>query len=164
MQRPTIRRAILGGFVATVAMTIVMYAGPAMGMPKMDIAAMLGSLLGGNWWLGMTLHFLNGSIFFPLLYAYVLFSVLPGAAWLKGVQWGLILWFLAQGMVMPMMGMGFFSAGAPAPFPAVAGSFIGHSIYGAILGAIACACDETRAAILGVGEQEIRPAGWKKAS
>ena len=135
MKRPLIWKAVLGGFVATSVMTMLMYGGPAMGMPKMDIAAMLGSMLGG-WWMGMIMHFINGTVIFPLIYAYVLFGVLPGQPWLKGVQWGLILWFLAQTVVMPMMGMGFFSSGAPAPVAAVLGSLMGHFIYGALLGGI----------------------------
>lgn len=134
------------GFAATLwVMTMLMYGAPMMGMPKMDIASMLGSMLGqgmpvpasGAWWIGMMMHFINGSIIIPLIYAYVLYSVLPGAPWLKGMTWGLILWAIAQAMVMPMMGMGFFSSGAPQPMMAVAGGLIGHLVYGGILGAIA---------------------------
>ena len=150
MRKPCVQGAILGGFVATSVMTAMMYAAPLMGMPKMDIAAMLGSLLGGSWWLGMMMHFVNGTIIFPLIYAYLLYSVLRGQPWGKGMMWGLTLWFLAQAMVMPMMGMGFFSALTSEPGRAVVGSFIGHLIYGAILGANAGR--ETCAATLGVRE------------
>ena len=56
--KPNIWRAILGGFVGTVAITMMMYwIGPMMGMMKMDIAASLGSMLGGSWALGMMMHF-----------------------------------------------------------------------------------------------------------
>ncbi|MGH6690318.1 MAG: DUF6789 family protein [Gammaproteobacteria bacterium] len=145
MERPNVGRAIAAGFVATLAMTVLMYGGPMMGMPKMDIAGMLGSLLGqgmpapasGAWWLGMIMHFINGTIIFPLIYVYLLYSVLPGAPWLRGAAWGVILWAIAQAVVMPMMGMGFFSSAAPQPMMAVAGSLIGHLIYGGILGVIA---------------------------
>jgi hypothetical protein len=66
-----------------------------MGMPKMDIAAMLGSVLceqmptpmSGVWWAGMVVHFINGTFIFPLIYAYLLYSVLPGPLWLKGAEW-----------------------------------------------------------------------------
>lgn len=145
MERLNVGRAIVAGFVATLAMTMLMYGAPMMGMPKMDIAAMLGSLLGqgmpaaasGAWWLGMVMHFIDGTIIFPLIYVYLLYAVLPGAPWLRGATWGLILWAIAQSMVMPMMGMGFFSSAAPQPMMAVAGSLIGHLIYGCFLGAIA---------------------------
>lgn len=132
--RPNVWRAILGGFVGTLAITMMMYwVGPMMGMIKMDIAASLGSMLGGSWALGMMMHFANGTIIFPLIYAYLLYRVLPGGATLKGVEWGLILWFLAQVIVMPMMGAGFFSANMGGMMAAV-GSLIGHAIYGGLLG------------------------------
>ncbi len=67
-----------------------------------------------------------------LIYAYLLFPILAGRPWLRGTEWGLILWFLAQVVVMPMMGMGFFSANAPQPFMSITGSQIGHIVYGAI--------------------------------
>lgn len=139
-------KAILGGFVATLAMTILMYAGPMMGLPRMDIAAMLGSLFAGGqpplvgssmWWAGMVLHFVNGSVIFSLLYGYAVYGWLRGDTWLRGTIWGFALWLLAQVMVMPIMGMGMFSANTPAPAPMVLGSLIGHLVYGAILGQLA---------------------------
>ena len=87
------------------------------------------------WW--MVIHFVNGTVIFPLIYAYLLYAVLPGSPWLKGVLWGLILWLIMQVMGMPMMGMGFFSANMPQTVMSVMGSLMGHIIYGAILGAIA---------------------------
>jgi len=145
MDRPNVWRAMVAGLIATAVMTMMMYGAPMMGMPKMDIAAMLGSMLGGGmpgpmsgaWWVGMLIHFVNGTIIFPLIYAYGLYPVLPGAPWAKGAIWGVVLWVLAQAMAMPMMGMGFFSAQAPLPLMGVMGSLIGHLVYGAILGGIA---------------------------
>jgi hypothetical protein len=132
--KPNPGRVILGGFVGTLAMTMMMYwVGPLMGMMKMDIAASLGSMLGGSWALGMMLHFINGTVIFSLIYVYLLFQVLPGGATFRGVEWGLILWFLAQAVVMPMMGGGFFSANMGGMM-AAAGSLIGHAIYGGLLG------------------------------
>jgi hypothetical protein len=49
---------------------------------------------------------------------------------------GLILWFVSQAMVMPMMGAGFFSGHAPQPIMTVVGSLMGHIIYGVILGGV----------------------------
>ncbi|MBI4444176.1 MAG: hypothetical protein HY649_12495 [Acidobacteria bacterium] len=95
--RPNIWRAILGGFVGILAITMMMYwVGPMMGMMKMDIAASLGSMLGISWALGTAMHFINGTIIFPLIYTYLLFRVLPGGPTVKGVEWGLILWFLSR--------------------------------------------------------------------
>lgn len=144
--KPDNGRAMLGGFVGTVAITLLMYfVAPMMIGQPMDIAAMLGSLLGGSWIAGMVLHFVNGTVIFPLIYTYALYAVLPGGPTTKGVVWGLVLWLLAQVMVMPMMGGGFFSANAGG-LPAVMGSLMGHIVYGALLGAIAAkATTATRA-------------------
>jgi hypothetical protein len=131
--RPNVERAILGGFVGTVAMTLMMYfVSPMMGV-KMDIAGSLGKMLGGSWALGMTMHFINGTIIFPLIYAFLLYRILPGQAWAKGVYWGLVLWYLAQAAVMPMMGGGLFSANMGG-IKAVMGSLLGHIVYGGLLG------------------------------
>ena len=43
---------------------------------------------------------------------------------------------MAQIMVMPMMGAGFFSMNAGAPMMMVMGSLIGHVVYGAVLGTV----------------------------
>lgn len=145
METVNVSKALWAGFVATVVMTIMMYAAPMMGMPKMDVAAMLGSMFtgampqswSGAWWTGMIIHFIDGTIIFALIYAYLLYPILAGSPWLRGTEWGLILFLLAQAIVMPIMGMGFFSANAPRPFMSVMGSLIGHIVYGAILGAMA---------------------------
>jgi uncharacterized membrane protein YagU involved in acid resistance len=131
--KPNIGRAILGGFIGTLAITFLMYVGaPMMGLPKMDIAAMLGTILGG-WTMGMTMHFINGTVIFPLIYAFLLFRRLPGSPYVKGTLWGLALWVLAQLVVMPMMGAGVFGFKAAGMMSAV-GSLVGHAVYGALLG------------------------------
>lgn len=144
--RPSLSRAIGAGLVATALMTAIGMMAPAMGMPKMDVAAMLGSLFNnmqlpepmtGVWWAGMVWHFLNGAVIFPLLYIYAIYPLVGGQDWVRGMVWGLVLWFLAQAMVMPMMGMGFFSSATPNPAMMVLGSLIGHALYGVTLGAIA---------------------------
>jgi uncharacterized membrane protein YagU involved in acid resistance len=134
---PKVPRAIAGGFVGTAVMTMMMYfVAPMMMGIEMDIAAMLGSMLGGSWAAGMAMHFVLGSVVFPLIYALVLFSKLPGTPVVRGAAWGLILFLVAQVMVMPMMGGGFFSANMGGMM-AVVGSLMGHLVYGGLLGAIA---------------------------
>lgn len=133
---PTFARAALGGFVGTVVMTAMMYVvAPMMGL-RMDIAAMLGSMLGGSWIAGMMMHFVNGSLIFPAIYVYALYAHLPGSPAIRGTIWGLVLWFVAQTVVMPMMGGGLFSS-AMGGMMAAMGSLIGHILYGSLLGIIA---------------------------
>ncbi|MFQ5695255.1 MAG: DUF6789 family protein [Terriglobia bacterium] len=134
--KPNVGKAILGGVVGTVLITLIMYyVAPMMTGGPMDIAAMLGSMMGNNWWMGMAAHVINGVVVFPLIYVFVLYSFLPGASWLKGGLWGLALWLLAQVVVMPMMGAGLFSANAGG-MPAVMGSLMGHLVYGVALGLV----------------------------
>ena len=85
---------------------------------------------------GMVLHFVNGTLIFPAIYAYALTGILPGPPAIKGAIWGIVLWILAQVVVMPMMGGGLFSSAMEGTV-AVMGSLIGHLLYGSLLGAIA---------------------------
>jgi len=131
--RPNVGRAIFGGLVGTLALTLLMYkGGPMMGLPEMDIAAMLGQNLGG-WTPGVMMHFVNGVVIFPLVYAYLLFSRFPGAPAVKGITWGVVLWVMAQLVVMPIMGAGLFGLKMGGIISAF-GSLIGHVVYGALLG------------------------------
>ena len=135
---PTFARAVLGGFVGTLAMTAMMYfVAPMMGL-RMDIAAMLGSMLGGSWAAGLMMHFLNGTVILPAIYIYALYARLPGSTAIKGTTWGVVLWLMAQVVVMPMMGGGVFSS-AMGGMMAAMGSLVGHVLYGSLLGVIASA-------------------------
>jgi len=133
---PNLLKAILGGFVGTLAITLLMYVvAPWMLGRPMDVAGMLSNSLGVSRNAGMFLHFVNGTIIFPLIFAGLLWKYLPGRPAAKGVLFGLILWFLSQSIVMPLGGAGFFSSNAGG-FLAVLASLVGHAIYGAILGGI----------------------------
>ncbi len=135
---PTFARAALGGFVGTLVMTAMMYiVAPMMGL-RMDIAAILGSMLGGSWTAGLMMHFVNGSVIFPAIYAYALYPRLPGSPAVRGTVWGVALWLVAQTVVMPMMGAGLFSS-AMGGVMAAMGSLIGHILYGSLLGIVASA-------------------------
>jgi hypothetical protein len=131
-----IGKAVLAGFVATVVMTMMMYMAPMMGIPKMDVAGMLSGMMKTPWIVGMLIHFMNGALIFPLIYVFVFHNILPGPSFVKGMTWGLILFLIAQVMVMPMAGAGVFSSNSPNPLLSVMGSFMGHAVYGAILGMI----------------------------
>jgi protease I len=136
---------MLAGFFATAVMTIMMYGATLAGISGMDVAAMLGSVLAKQmpqaltpiWWMGMVWHFINGTLVFALIYAYLIYGLLLGRPWLRGLLWGCVLWLLSQTMVMPMMGMGSFSANSPQRTLVLMASFVAYLVYGAILGAIA---------------------------
>jgi len=116
-------------------MTAMIYTvAPMMGV-RMDIAEMLGSVLGDSWTAGLIMHAMNGALIFPLLFAAVLHARLAGSPIVRGATWGLILWLIAQVVVMPMMGAGFFSVASGGVMAPMA-SLIAHLAYGSILGAI----------------------------
>lgn len=130
-----ITKTIAGGFAGTLVMTAMMYmVAPMMGV-HMDIAAMLGSVLGGSWAAGLVMHLVNGTVVFPVIFARLLQQRLPGSAAVRGILFGLGLWLVAQVMVMPMMGAGVFSANAGGLMAAM-GSLVGHVLYGGVLGAV----------------------------
>ena len=133
--KPNWKRAIVGGFVGTLALTFMMYKGaPMMGMMKLDMAARLGQIL-GSWTAGMVMHFFIGTVVYALSYALLAYRFLPGPPVVKGLVWGAVLWLGLELVGMPMMGAGLFSmkaGGMKAAIPAL----VGHLVYGALLGGI----------------------------
>ena len=124
-------RAVVGGLAATAVMTVLMLMAPAMGLPPMNIGAMLGSVMGGSVFLGWMAHFVIGTVL-AIIYAAVFATRLPGPGFLRGALYGLVPWIVAQLVVMPMMGAGPFGGSFGAGF----GSLMGHLVYGAVLGGI----------------------------
>jgi uncharacterized membrane protein YagU involved in acid resistance len=124
-------KTILAGLLATTAMTMLMLAAPLMGMPPMNIGAMLRSKKGGMVALVGLAHFMIGTI---LAVAYGLWFAdwLPGAPAARGALFALLPWLVAQLVMMPMMGMGLFSGSVMAAL----GSLMGHLVYGAVLGGV----------------------------
>lgn len=134
--KPKIWKAIAGGFIGTAVFTLMMrWVAPMMG-GKMDIVAKLGEMTHTGMAGGLFMHFLNGTVIFPLIYVYLLYRWLPGAPWLKGLLWGVILWLGVETVMMPMMGGGIFSI-EMGGMKAVMAALVGHLVYGAVFGAIA---------------------------
>jgi uncharacterized membrane protein YagU involved in acid resistance len=123
--------AILAGAVATAVMTGVgLWMAPLMGLPPMNPADMLAGAMGGVLVLGWLAHFMIGTVL-ALVYAAVQ-THLPGPPAARGALYALAPFFVAQLMVMPMMGMPLFSGSAALAM----GSLVGHLVYGAVLGGI----------------------------
>lgn len=144
MKHFNISRAIAGGIAGTLLMTIMTMVAPMMGMPKMDIAAMLGSMLGGPppevgnsaWLVGFIMHLMIGIAILAIGYALVNDYLPTSSSLAKGLFYGGIVWLMAQLIVMPMMGAGLFSSHLPQSMMMAAGSLMGHLIYGASLGVV----------------------------
>lgn len=155
MTRLNVGKAIRAGFAGTMVMTVVMMLAPMMGLPKMDIAAMLGSTFASTptsgsaaWFAGLAMHLMIGTVVLSIGYALVSTKLRVRNALARGIAYGALVWFIAQTMVMPMMGAGLFSSHLPSGAMISAASLMGHLIYGAVL-----------AGIYGSGESE-KPAGY----
>jgi uncharacterized membrane protein YagU involved in acid resistance len=130
-------RTIVGGFVATVLFTLFLYyVAPFMLGGPINIAAMLAGLFRTTVAVGLFLHFILGTIIFPMIYAYVVFRIVSGSAWTRGLVFGLLLWLLAETIFVPLVGGGVFHT-AQGGIAAVIAVLIGHVIYGIVLGVIA---------------------------
>lgn len=139
-----IAMALVGGLVATGVMTLVMIMAPQMGMPKMDMPGLLGSMFGapGNRLMGLGMHFMMGAIF-GVIYA-VLFDAISDADIVTlGVIFGIVHWFIAGAMtgMMPMMHAGIKSGDVPAPgifmtniggMMGFVGGMMGHIVFGLV--------------------------------
>jgi len=126
-----IGKAIIAGVIGTVVMTAVgLWMAPLMGLPAMNPAVMLAGAMGGNLAMGWLGHFMIG---ITLAAGYALFgTALPGPGWIRGALFGIAPFLMAQMIVMPMMGMPFFSGSAAMAM----GSLVGHLVYGAFVGGI----------------------------
>lgn len=145
MRRPTPSRAVLGGVAGTAAMTAIGFAVTAFGLPRIDCAQMVGAFISGTpaspgtpaWWLGLALHGANGALLISRFYAAVLYPLLPGEPWRKGLLWGLILWGGSSLIALPAFGAGVLALQTPQPALMLLSSLISHAIYGVALGAVA---------------------------
>lgn len=124
-----VMKAVVAGLAGTAVMTMFMLLAPAMGMPPMNIGAMLGSVMGGSVALGWAAHFMIGTIL-ALAYALFFAARIPGPPAIRGSVYSLLPWLMAQLVVMPMIGMGLFSGS----MLMAGGSLVGHLAYGIVLG------------------------------
>ena len=143
--KPNIGKAIAGGFVGTILLTVMIrFVAPMMTGQRMDMAERLGGMTGMGPIAGVILHFLIGSVILALVYTFVLFRILPGTPWQKGVLSGVIFWLGLEVLVIPMIGGGFFSS-QMGGVKMVLAALIAHLVYGAALGGIAGAAEPRQA-------------------
>ena len=137
-------RAMLAGLIATIIMSIMQAVAPLMGFPRMDIAAMLGSMLGGSLLVGWIVHLMMGTILWAAVYAYIVEPRLGGAPWLRGLTYGFLLAVFVLIIGFPLVGA-MFSSLTPKPgflgmgmggAMGTMGVIIGHLVYGLVLGTI----------------------------
>ena len=137
--------AIVAGVVATIVMTMVMMIAPQMGMPKMDIVGMLGSMFNpdSNRPLGMALHLMMG-IVFAIIYTLLWNAGIGAVTLLWGVIFGVVHWLIAGALMggVSMMHAGVKAGAVEAPgiymmnnggMMAFVGGLIGHVVFGLVV-------------------------------
>ncbi len=133
----TMKKALLGGIVGTAMMTFMMYfVRPMLVGAPMDIAAEIGSQIGGNWWLGLAVHVLIGVVIVPVLLLTFLSKFLPGPSIVQGLLTGIGFWVVSMTILMPMMGKGLFLTATGEGPKAIMAAFMAHAVYGLLLGMI----------------------------
>jgi uncharacterized membrane protein YagU involved in acid resistance len=128
--------AIIAGLAGTAVMTMLMYIAPLMGMPKMDMLGMLGSMITANKgsvrWIGLIIHFMMGAVF-AIIYALLWSLGIGSATWLWGLVFGAIHGVVAIVMIPMMMRMHPRPpemAGGPLT---MVGQLMGHLVYGLVV-------------------------------
>lgn len=136
---------VFAGVVGTAAFSMVMALAPRMGMPKMAIWEMLGSMFNpqGNIALGWAAHFMMGVIF-AIVYTALWSAGVGSASVSVGALFGLVHWLIVGIMMgaMPMMHAGIQVGAVEAPgvymikndgLMGFVGGTIGHIVFGIVV-------------------------------
>lgn len=139
--KSSVIKGIYAGFIATVALSVLMVIKSMLGMlPNMNAIKMLASMAHGfvgtpmSPLIGWILHFAIGVVLWGVLFALLYYRIPTRQSYLKGLLFGTAAWLLMMLIVMPMAGAGLFGLhiGPGAPIA----TLVLHWIYGAILGAV----------------------------
>jgi hypothetical protein len=136
--------AVIAGVVGSAVFSMVLGVAPRMGMPRMDIVGLLGSMFGApNRLLGWIMHLMMGMIF-GLIYTFLWAQGVLAPTWLGGLVFGAVQW-LVVGMIMgmmPLMHLGIRRGAVKAPglwmtntggMLAFAGGLMGHLVFGIVV-------------------------------
>lgn len=142
--------AIVWGIIATAAFTLFSMMGKAMGMTRMDLLDLLGSVIAPphtarSRAIGAVIHHVNGALL-GIAWAYGVVLLGAQANWASGLVWGVVLWGLALvmmssiGAIHPQIRRGYeedpglaaTNFGKMTPI----GSLMGHLVYGVLLGGL----------------------------
>ncbi len=135
--RPTLSRVVIAGFAGTMLVTLgTLFVSPFLRGGSMDIAAIVSDQLSDRWIAGVAIYLVLGGVILPLVYGVAFYPWLAGSPAQRGMTWGLLLWLISQGIVLPALGDGFFGA-RTGGFMAAIGSLLGHVAYGLVLGFVA---------------------------
>ncbi len=130
-----IQQALIAGMVGTAVMSFFMFMAPMMGIPKMNTAEMLSSIMGFPVFVGWFVHFMIG-ITFALSYVFFFNNFVKKikSVILKGIVFGIAVFIFAQVMMGIMDAM---IGGMPAMEGSLVlimiGSIAGHLVFGIVV-------------------------------
>ncbi|MDQ7827574.1 MAG: hypothetical protein QN122_01250 [Armatimonadota bacterium] len=128
--------AIIAGLVGTAAITPLLYMGPMMGMPRMDMVGMLGTMVAppgaAAVVLGMVMHFVLGAIF-AIVYAALWAVGLGAPTWLWGLIFGFVHAVVVRGLMPVVMRMHPRRPEMALNGKATAGVIMGHLVFGLVV-------------------------------
>jgi uncharacterized membrane protein YagU involved in acid resistance len=130
-----IRKSVIGGIMATAAMTAFMYIAPNFGLPEMNAAEMLSQMAGFMVEFGWIMHFVIG-VFFAIIYGTCFIDLLAKVEnnLLKGAIFGLAVFVFAQ---IAIAGLGAVTGEMPSMSGNMVlitiGSILNHVVYGVVL-------------------------------
>ncbi len=119
----TIGRGIIAGFIATLMLSAVFH-------PIAYLARSADALPPTFGWL---LHFMVGSLIWGTGFG-LLYRLLPGPTWLRGVLFGVATWLVVMLAMMPLTRGGLFGLQLGLPAPAL--MLLVHLVYGGLLGGL----------------------------
>lgn len=134
MPEINLARIVVAGVAGALAMSLATYLFNALRVPIVDFGRLIATKIlryhSHGTRLGLALHVTTG-VLLALIYALVA-HFLPGAAWLRGLTYGVFLWLVMMVVVLPLLGDGFF--GWRTSRTMVLSSLTVHLLYGVILG------------------------------
>ena len=130
-----ISAGLVAGFIATVVLSALMIVKGMMGvMPELDVAAMIGNMMGSSVAVGWIVHFMIGTIAWGVGFA-LLYGLIPGGnAVVKGIVFDVAAWLGMMIIVMPMAGAGLFGMNLGVIAPIM--TLVLHIIFGTALGGV----------------------------
>ena len=129
-----IKAGIISGFVATIALSIIMVVKTKMGvMPELNAIKMLADMMGASLVMGWVAHFMIGTFVWGILFA-ITVNKLPGSVIISAILFSIGAWLMMMVGPMPMAGEGLFGLklGMMAPIA----TLMLHIIWGIVLGLV----------------------------
>jgi len=123
------KKALIAGIAGTVVMTVFSFVSHYLHLPKADFHGMIATYFKTGAAMTWVVYFGFG-IVLAYLYGTFFKAKLPAHSWSRGIIYALILWGAMEIVLMPILGMGFFSGSIAAAFAA----FVGMALYGGTVG------------------------------